>query len=91
MTFSCGPLFLSGIGDFFLAGVMRLKVNGEEYTTGKDTVTQLLKELDIIPERVAVEVNLKIIRRADFDSCRLKEGDSIEVISFVGGGQQERK
>jgi len=66
---------------------MRLRVNSEEYTTEKDTVTQLLRELDIIPERVAVEVNLKIIRRADFESYRLKEGDSVEIVYFVGGGE----
>lgn len=67
---------------------MRLTVNGKEYTTEKDTVTQLLKELDIIPERVAVEVNLKVIRRVDFESFSLKEGDSVEIVYFVGGGQE---
>jgi sulfur carrier protein len=67
---------------------MRLKVNGEEYTTEKETLGQLLKELDIIHERVAVEVNLVVIRKADFESYRLKDGDSLEIVSFIGGGQQ---
>lgn len=66
---------------------MRLEVNGKEYSTEGDTVMQLLKELDIAPERVAVEVNLKVIRRSDFENYLLKDGDSVEIVNFVGGGQ----
>ncbi len=66
---------------------MRLEVNGKEYSTERDTVMQLLKELDIAPERVAIEVNLKIIRRSDFENYLLKDGDSVEIVNFVGGGQ----
>ncbi len=65
---------------------MRLKVNGEEYGTDKDTILELLKEMNILPERVAVEVNLAIVKRGSFDSFRLKDGDSIEIVNFVGGG-----
>ena len=66
---------------------MRLEVNGKEYSTERDTVMQLLKELDIVPERVAVEVNLKVIKRSDFENYLLKDGDSVEIVYFVGGGQ----
>lgn len=69
---------------------MRLKVNGEERQTKSETVLQLLKELDIIPERVAVEVNLKIIKRADFENYKLHDGDTVEIVYFVGGGQKGR-
>jgi len=65
---------------------MNLKVNGEDRETQSETILQLLKELDIVPERVAVEVNLAIIKRADFENYRLKDGDSIEIVYFVGGG-----
>ena len=44
-----------------------------------------LGELRIKPERVAVEVNLSIIKKSDYDSCRLKDGDRIEIVNFVGG------
>lgn len=67
---------------------MKLKVNGEEYTTERDTLGQLLKELGIIPERVAVEVNLMVIKKKDFENYRLKGGDSIEIVYFVGGGSE---
>jgi sulfur carrier protein len=71
--------------------VMILKVNGEEYTTERDTLARLLRELEIIPERVAVEVNLMVIRKNDFEHYRLKDGDSVEIVYFVGGGQHGRE
>ena len=69
---------------------MRLTVNGETYCTDKETVRELLGEMDILPERVAVEVNLKVIKRAEYAGCQLREGDSIEVVYFVGGGSPQR-
>lgn len=65
---------------------MRLKVNGEYRETQSETILELLKELDIIPERVAVEVNLNVIKKADYNNFRLKEGDVVEIVYFVGGG-----
>ncbi|MDI6801443.1 MAG: sulfur carrier protein ThiS [Thermodesulfovibrionales bacterium] len=66
---------------------MKFKVNGEDYRTERKTIAGLLEELNIIPERVAVEVNLKVMKRADFKDYRLNEGDSVEIVYFVGGGQ----
>ena len=65
---------------------MKIKVNGEDKETQNENVLQLLKELDIVPERVAVEVNLGIIKRADFENCKLYDGDTVEIVYFVGGG-----
>ncbi len=67
---------------------MKLKVNGEEYTTETDTIMQLLKELKVIPERVAVEVNLRVIKKAELENYRLNDGDNIERVYFVGGGEK---
>ncbi len=66
---------------------MRLKVNGDEHITEKNTVMDLLREMNIVPERVAVEVNLAVIKRGAFRDFRLKDGDSVEIVNFVGGGQ----
>jgi thiamine biosynthesis protein ThiS len=68
---------------------MKIKVNGEDKETQSETILQLLKELDIVPERVAVEVNLRIIKRADFENCKLHTGDTVEIVYFVGGGGLE--
>jgi thiamine biosynthesis protein ThiS len=66
---------------------MRLSVNGEEYVTEQDSLVALLKEMGIIAERVAVEVNLRVIKKKDFEKCRLRDGDTIEIVYFVGGGR----
>lgn len=65
---------------------MKLTLNGEVYETSAATVRELLDELKIPQGRVAVEVNLAIVRRAEFDLHRLAEGDAVEIVNFVGGG-----
>ncbi|HWR58293.1 MAG TPA: sulfur carrier protein ThiS [Thermodesulfovibrionales bacterium] len=69
---------------------MKVMVNGEEYITDIDTVAELLREMKVTPGRVAVEVNLAIIKRADFEKVRLRDGDSVEIVNFVGGGKGSR-
>lgn len=66
---------------------MKLKLNGalSEFQDGT-TVAGLLKNLQIEPARVAVEVNLEIVKKKDFHKRMLKEGDSVEIVNFVGGG-----
>jgi sulfur carrier protein len=65
---------------------MKIKINGEELRTDRMVLSELLEELNIQPGRVAVEVNLKIIRKADYDTHPIMEGDNIEIVNFVGGG-----
>lgn len=66
---------------------IHIHVNGESRTVPSDsTVTALLNELEIRPDRVAVEVNLQIVDRQSFDRQMLQEGDRVEIISFIGGG-----
>jgi thiamine biosynthesis protein ThiS len=66
---------------------MRIHLNGEEYITGDvKSVEDLLKEINVHSERVAVEVNLRIISKSDYRSYILNDGDTVEVVSFVGGG-----
>jgi sulfur carrier protein len=66
---------------------MHIQVNGEQRALAAGlTVAGLLTELDIRPDRVAVELNLTILDRNEFDRRSLQEGDRIEIISFIGGG-----
>ena len=66
---------------------MRLTVNGDVIeTTGASTVSGLLEELGIAPVRVAVEVNLQIVKKAEYGRFALKDGDVVEIVNFVGGG-----
>jgi len=50
------------------------------------TIRELLLELKINENRVVVELNREIIAKEDYSNINLKEDDTIEVISFVGGG-----
>ena len=66
---------------------MKLVINGQETETNDNlTVTGLLESLEIDPGRVAVEVNLKIIKRDNFGEHQLNQGDAVEIVNFVGGG-----
>lgn len=66
---------------------MRIEVNGEsrEVETG-ETLYELIKQLALVPERLAVERNREVVRRADWPQTLLAEGDRIEIVHFVGGG-----
>lgn len=66
---------------------LQIQVNGERRACRSgSTVGDLLRELEINTERVAVELNLEIIDRNEFELRGLKEGDRIEILSFIGGG-----
>jgi sulfur carrier protein len=52
------------------------------------SLQQLISNLHLAPERIAIEVNHDVIRRAHWPSTVLKEGDRIEIVHFVGGGGQ---
>ncbi|TNF52125.1 MAG: sulfur carrier protein ThiS [Nitrospiraceae bacterium] len=66
---------------------MKLTLNGNiSEFQNVTTVADLLQNLQIEPLRVAVEVNLAIIKKPDYGKCQLKEGDSVEIVNFVGGG-----
>ena len=64
-----------------------MKVNGKEIGLNDNkTISDLLKELKVNENRVVVELNREIIVKEDFSKINLKEDDTVEVISFVGGG-----
>lgn len=67
---------------------MKLTVNGDERTFDASdlSVAGLLAELALTDRRVAVEVNRRIVRRADHAEHRLEDGDVVEIVHFVGGG-----
>lgn len=66
---------------------MQVIVNGEKQDLPPETsVFQLLEHLRVSPDRIAVEVDLTVIHREVYHATFLKEGDRIEIISFIGGG-----
>ena len=66
---------------------MRVELNGEpEELDEGTTLSTLIERLSLAPERVAVELNRNVVRRADWPATRLKDGDRVEIVHFVGGG-----
>jgi len=66
---------------------MKITLNGNIKEIGNNaTVKALLDYLKLKPETVAVELNLAIVPKNEYDTRHLKEGDKIEILSFVGGG-----
>lgn len=67
---------------------MTLHINGQprEFPDSL-TVASLVAHLGMKPDRVAVELNLEIVPRSNWDATRLKDGDKLEIVHFVGGGR----
>jgi len=67
---------------------MRVRINGKEESLpdGLMTLQELLAKRGLVPERVVVEVNLQVISREEWPTFNLRDEDSIEIVSFVGGG-----
>jgi thiazole synthase len=66
---------------------MKIVLNGDPLeVAGPLTLTALLAHLNIDPRRVAVEHNLTVVKRANYESTQIQDGDQIEIVNFVGGG-----
>jgi thiamine biosynthesis protein ThiS len=66
---------------------VQITLNGERFELDQPlSVTALLARLEIDPRRVAVEHNLEIIKRQRFPDVVVNEGDTVEIVNFVGGG-----
>lgn len=67
---------------------MKVNINGDVTEVSDDlTVTGLLKERKVkMPEMASVEVNGEILKREDFATTAIQDGDAVEFLYFMGGG-----
>ena len=66
---------------------MQITLNGEPFEIEQPlSVVALLDRLEIDARRVAVEHNLTILKRQRFPEVIVNDGDSVEIVNFVGGG-----
>ena len=64
-----------------------VSVNGEaRQLPAGSTISDLLRELSLDRARIAVEHNRRVVPRAEHEAARLGHGDSVEIVTFVGGG-----
>lgn len=68
---------------------MDIKINGKlENIPDNSTVSQILKSKKVRQEMVAVEINGSIINRDNYEAIRLKTGDVVEYLYYMGGGSK---
>ena len=66
---------------------MRVLVNGETKEIPNEVnLSELLKNLSLPSERIAIELNKKVVRKRDWENVKVADADKIEIIHFVGGG-----
>jgi len=63
-----------------------VKINGENRDAAGKTLAGYLSETEYDPQRIAVERNGEIVPKARYGETVLEDGDSVEIVSFVGGG-----
>ena len=67
---------------------MFLQINGEEREFAAEmTLAQVIEQLGLKADRVAVEVNREIVHRKQWPERWVKDGDRLEIVHFVGGGR----
>ncbi len=66
---------------------MHLFINGDEKSFADSlSLAQLVEQLGMKGDRVAVELNREIVSRTQWSETALKDGDRLEIVHFVGGG-----
>ncbi len=64
-----------------------VQINGEKREVAEGLpLDSLIKALNLTPERIATELNHRVVRRSEWSATVLREDDRIEIVHFVGGG-----
>ncbi len=63
-----------------------VKINGTDVSAAGMTISEYLKTTDYDPKRIAIERNGEIVPKAKYGETILQDGDTVEVVRFVGGG-----
>jgi len=69
---------------------LRVQINGETRQVADElSLADLIRDLSLTPQRVAVEVNNQIVSQTEWSAKIVNEGDRIEIVHFVGGGTMQ--
>jgi thiazole synthase len=72
-----------------MTGMLSLVVNGEPRRVAPGSIADLVRSLELEPTKVAVERNGEIVPRSTLADVAIAEGDVLEIVHFVGGGQSD--
>ncbi len=71
-------------------GTITITVNGEHKRVSAGlSIAQLAEQLGLVPEKVAVERNLEVVPRSTLAQVTVEDGDELEIVHFVGGGDHD--
>jgi len=71
---------------------LRIQVNGEPREVEENiSLPELVAELNLKAEQVAIELNHNVVRRAQWDRTLLQTDDKVEIVHFVGGGETRQQ
>ncbi len=65
---------------------MQITINGKPEELQADTIMDVLKQKEIDPHMVAVELNTHIVERDRLDTTNVQDGDKVEFLFYMGGG-----
>ncbi|GAX87418.1 sulfur carrier protein [Lebetimonas natsushimae] len=67
--------------------LIKIKINGmEKEIPQNSSISELLSSLNVLDKTMAVAVNMKIVKKDEWDNYKLQNGDKVEALNFVGGG-----
>lgn len=72
-----------------MSDTISITLNGEPRQTSATTIASLVRELELEPQKVAVERNREIVPRSTLEEAPLADGDTLEIVHFVGGGDHD--
>ncbi|ATX81871.1 sulfur carrier protein [Mariprofundus ferrinatatus] len=69
-----------------MADKITIHLNGEDRTVHAGSLSELVVELGLEKRMIAIECNLEVVPKSEYDATLLKEGDRIELVHMIGGG-----
>ncbi len=67
--------------------MIEIQLNGKPYSLSKGVnIDSLLEELSIPKDKVAIELNRKVLHKENYTKTVLKNNDQVEIVTFIGGG-----
>ena len=85
--YNTGSGRMTGLAQFLPVQLIEITINGEPKTVpAGQSVEALLRHLELQTDRVAVELNRRIVTRRDWTTTPVASGAQLEVVTFVGGG-----
>jgi len=82
-------IFLPGFASFWrgaMSDTMIIQLNGEEKVVSAKTLAAMVEELGLSKRMIAIERNLEVVPKSEYDTTLLAAGDRIELVHMIGGG-----